>query len=50
MSDKFIYRWFGTVICIIFQVYGDSNLAADEKGKMEDSVLSPGNTYAATKV
>uniref|UniRef100_A0A914S142 NAD(P)-binding domain-containing protein n=1 Tax=Parascaris equorum TaxID=6256 RepID=A0A914S142_PAREQ len=31
------------------EVYGDSNLSADEKGKLEDSVLLPGNPYAATK-
>ncbi|KAK6103698.1 NAD dependent epimerase/dehydratase family protein [Brugia pahangi] len=31
------------------EVYGDSNLVADEKGKIEDAVLLPGNPYAATK-
>uniref|UniRef100_A0A1I7VBD6 NAD(P)-bd_dom domain-containing protein n=1 Tax=Loa loa TaxID=7209 RepID=A0A1I7VBD6_LOALO len=31
------------------EVYGDSNLVADEKGKIEDALLLPGNPYAATK-
>ncbi|VDK69168.1 unnamed protein product [Litomosoides sigmodontis] len=31
------------------EVYGDSNVVADEKGKKEDALLSPGNPYAATK-
>uniref|UniRef100_A0A8R1TK37 NAD(P)-bd_dom domain-containing protein n=1 Tax=Onchocerca volvulus TaxID=6282 RepID=A0A8R1TK37_ONCVO len=31
------------------EVYGDSNLVADEKGKEEDALLLPGNPYAATK-
>ncbi|KAL3994427.1 NAD dependent epimerase/dehydratase family protein [Acanthocheilonema viteae] len=31
------------------EVYGDSNLVADEKGKKEDALLLPGNPYAATK-
>uniref|UniRef100_A0A9J2P7K1 dTDP-D-glucose 4,6-dehydratase n=1 Tax=Ascaris lumbricoides TaxID=6252 RepID=A0A9J2P7K1_ASCLU len=31
------------------EVYGDSDLSEDEKGKLEDSLLLPGNPYAATK-
>ncbi|VDM45894.1 unnamed protein product [Toxocara canis] len=31
------------------EVYGDSNLSEDEKGKLENSMLLPGNPYAATK-
>ncbi|KAM3719430.1 Trifunctional UDP-glucose 4,6-dehydratase/UDP-4-keto-6-deoxy-D-glucose 3,5-epimerase/UDP-4-keto-L-rhamnose-reductase RHM1 [Dirofilaria immitis] len=31
------------------EVYGDSSLTADEKGKEEDALLLPGNPYAATK-
>lgn len=31
------------------EVYGDSDLAEDEKGKEENSMLLPGNPYAATK-
>uniref|UniRef100_A0A915PW36 NAD(P)-binding domain-containing protein n=1 Tax=Setaria digitata TaxID=48799 RepID=A0A915PW36_9BILA len=31
------------------EVYGDSDLASDEKGKNEEALLLPGNPYAATK-
>ncbi|VDD86975.1 unnamed protein product [Enterobius vermicularis] len=31
------------------EVYGDSDLRPDEEGKTEDTVLLPGNPYAATK-
>ncbi|CAJ0963260.1 unnamed protein product, partial [Mesorhabditis belari] len=32
------------------EVYGDSDLGPDEKGKNEESRLLPGNPYAATKI
>ncbi|VDK48034.1 unnamed protein product [Anisakis simplex] len=32
------------------EVYGDSDLSSNEKGKLEDAMLRPGNPYAATKV
>ncbi|CAJ0606986.1 unnamed protein product [Cylicocyclus nassatus] len=32
------------------EVYGDSGLGEDEKGKAENSRLLPGNPYAATKI
>ncbi|KAK0393163.1 hypothetical protein QR680_000082 [Steinernema hermaphroditum] len=31
------------------EVYGDSDLSDDEKGKTENTMLRPGNPYAATK-
>lgn len=44
-SDRYFQDKFPTL-----QVYGDSDLSEDEKGKLEDSLLLPGNPYAATKV